>query len=269
MSDKPPICPDDTNHISHPKGSNREGVCVKCGRRIPDYGARSSDEVEARKNKLRCYVAGAMSGIPEHNFPAFRKAAEILRSLGHEVTSPVEMDEADGFDEKTAADTTPGSKQWATFLARDVMVVADPALDAVVVIDGWENSRGAALEVHVARELGKPILQLDGTGRLVPVKAPTKYQPPSDETVLDTAARLVDGDRGEAYGEPVDDFARTAGIATALGIPLRPEQVPLLMIAVKLSRLAETPTKRDSVVDIAGYALTYEYAMRSLGKALR
>lgn len=215
---------------------------------------------------MRLYVAGPMSGYPEHNFPAFREAAEVLRDMGHDVTSPVEMDESAGFDSETAPNVEAGSEQWASFLARDVIVIAGD-VEGVVVIEGWEKSRGAALEVHVARELGKPIYRLSDYASskaitLELVKAPTKYQPPSNENVLDEAARIVGGDRGDDYGHPGDDFARTAGAWRSLfGWDVTPAQVALAMVVVKLSRLQETPDKRDSIVDIAGYARTYEMVL--------
>lgn len=218
---------------------------------------------------MRLYVAGPMSGYPEHNFPAFRKAARLLRDMGHEVTSPVEMDEASGFDASTAPNVEAGSAEWAKFLARDVIVIAGD-VEGVVVIDGWEQSRGAALEVHVARELGKHVYRIEHDysysrnyePTLVPVKAPTKYQPPHNENVLEEAARIVGGDRGDDYGHPGDDFARTAGAWRSLfGWDVTPAQVALAMVVVKLSRLQETPGKRDSIVDIAGYARTYEMVL--------
>lgn len=218
---------------------------------------------------MKLYVAGPMSGYPEHNFPAFRRAAKILRDMGHEVTSPVEMDESSGFDAATAPNVEAGSSEWAKFLARDVIVIA-AGVDAVVVIGGWEQSRGAALEVHVARELGKDIWKLSHTGHpdpdqryeLVPVKEPTRYQPPSGENVLEEASRIVGGDRGDDYGHPGDDFTRTAGAWAALfGWDVTAAQVALAMVVVKLSRLQQTPNKRDSIVDIAGYARTYEMVL--------
>src|SRR5688572_17797997 len=42
------------------------------------------------------YICGPMRGYPENNFPAFRVCAKDWRTLGFEVFSPVEMDEADG-----------------------------------------------------------------------------------------------------------------------------------------------------------------------------
>ena len=79
-----------------------------------------------------------------------------------------------------------------------------------------------------------------------------------DETVLDEAKRLVQGNRGASYGHPIEDFSRTALIWQAiLGVEVTPEQVALCMIGVKLSRLVQSANHHDSQVDIAGYVLTY------------
>lgn len=78
------------------------------------------------------------------------------------------------------------------------------------------------------------------------------------ETVLEEAQRLVYGDRGEAYGHPLDDFARSAAMWTAiLGHPVSAEQVGLCMMAVKISRQCNKP-KRDNMTDAAGYAATVQ-----------
>lgn len=78
-----------------------------------------------------------------------------------------------------------------------------------------------------------------------------------DTLILETAARLVYGSRGQRYGSPYDDFSRTARMWSALfGIEITPHQVAMAMICVKLSRLTESPGHRDSIVDIAGYAET-------------
>ena len=86
-------------------------------------------------------------------------------------------------------------------------------------------------------------------------------------TILDEAGSLVDGPREATYGHPADDFSAVAGAAFALGInPAADEhsrseaalQHALYMILVKIQRLVQTPDHRDSIVDIAGYARTYE-----------
>ncbi len=80
----------------------------------------------------------------------------------------------------------------------------------------------------------------------------------TDETALQEAQRLVHGTRGEEYGHPTEDFTRSAMMWTAiLGFPVRADQIPLCMIAIKISREVNRP-KRDNRVDIAGYAETLE-----------
>lgn len=39
----------------------------------------------------RIYLSGPMSGLPEHNFPAFNAEAARLRGLGYDVVNPVEI----------------------------------------------------------------------------------------------------------------------------------------------------------------------------------
>lgn len=107
---------------------------------------------------MHLYCAGPMGGLPNHNFPAFIEAAKHLRAQGHTVVSPVELDEADGFDHATAGNVSAGSQTWGEFLARDLAVIARADVEAVVVLPGWEQSNGAAWETRWARQLGKPVL---------------------------------------------------------------------------------------------------------------
>ena len=79
-------------------------------------------------------------------------------------------------------------------------------------------------------------------------------------TILDEAGALVDGEREAQYGHPHDDFTAVTGAAKALGVdPLSgPLHHALYMVLVKVQRLVQTPDHHDSIVDIAGYARTYE-----------
>lgn len=100
------------------------------------------------------------------------------------------------------------------------------------------------------------------------------------ESILDGARQCVLRERNATYGEPDQDFTRTADVLSALGfcrtvggqvIPrtLTGADIAQLMIALKLSRLAWSPTYKDNWVDIAGYAACgYETAtMRESAKA--
>ncbi|MCP4645812.1 MAG: DUF4406 domain-containing protein [bacterium] len=97
------------------------------------------------------YLAGPMRGIPEYNFPAFKAATESLRADNWKVWSPAENDvELDNFDP-----VKDEPRDMAHYMARDLPAVC--AADAVVVLPGWESSEGCAIEVYVARAVGKPI----------------------------------------------------------------------------------------------------------------
>jgi hypothetical protein len=91
----------------------------------------------------RVYVSGPMSGIPLHNEPAFTKASKLLREKGYAVVSPSEMN---------------GTKAltWEEFLIRDLSLLFH--CDGIALLPGWEQSRGARLELAVAVKLGLYIL---------------------------------------------------------------------------------------------------------------
>jgi Domain of unknown function (DUF6378) len=79
--------------------------------------------------------------------------------------------------------------------------------------------------------------------------------------VLAEATDLITGDRNNQYGEPTQDFDRTAGLWNAAGYRgpvgrdvLLNHDVALMIALLKISRLMWQPGKRDSWVDLAGYA---------------
>ena len=187
---------------------------------------------------MKLYLAGPMRGYPDWNYPAFREAAAVLRSMGHEIFSPAEKDAELGHDPNKD-----GHLGYKFYMAHDLPAVL--ASDAVAVLPNWERSKGARLEVHVARECGIPILD-------------AATLDPYSENVCREAERLVYGDRGEAYGHPLDDYECTAAIWSAiLGTKVTAEQAVLCMIGVKLSRESRHH-KRDNLTDICGYALCDE-----------
>jgi hypothetical protein len=85
--------------------------------------------------------------------------------------------------------------------------------------------------------------------------------PTLGENILQEAQRITSQDRARTYGSALADARRWAQVCSALiGLEVRPEHFPLVMLAVKLSRLSQACGcwHRDSVVDIAGYARVAE-----------
>lgn len=87
----------------------------------------------------RIYLSGPMTGLPDLNFPAFNAAAARLRALGYLVANPAEIN-----PDKSA--------DWHECLRADIKALCD--CDAIALLDGWETSPGAHLELHIAHRLG-------------------------------------------------------------------------------------------------------------------
>ena len=108
------------------------------------------------KSLGKVYIAGPMTGIQDNNAPAFRAATGKLRDWGFRVISPVELDEADGFGPDGM--TGKGDSKWKEFLKCDLLRFLEQDVDAIVVLEGWERSKGATLEVAVAQAFDIPVL---------------------------------------------------------------------------------------------------------------
>jgi hypothetical protein len=83
------------------------------------------------------------------------------------------------------------------------------------------------------------------------------------ETILEEAARLVNGPRRAEYGHPKDNFEDVAKMWQILlrdklvGPGITPDDVILMMLCLKICR-GKTGYKRDTATDIAGYAQCWE-----------
>jgi hypothetical protein len=77
----------------------------------------------------------------------------------------------------------------------------------------------------------------------------------SRQEILDQAAAIVTMDRNVDYGEPEANFERIAALWSAyLESDLLPHDVAVLMILLKVARIAKTPGIQDHWIDIAGYS---------------
>lgn len=177
------------------------------------------------------YIAGPMTGYPEHNFPAFFAAEELLKEKfpDAQIVNPARLDDGDT------------SKPWEWYMRRDIRLIAD--CTHVVFLPGWRKSKGASLEHCLGVALKMEMMELIDDSVT-----------PLEEKAIDEARRLVYGDRGANYGHPFQDYSKTAALwSIILGTKVTPEKAIMCMIAVKISREVNLP-KRDNRVDIVGYA---------------
>ena len=93
------------------------------------------------------YLAGPMTGIEDHNYPAFDAAARDLRAQGFDVINPTE-----GFD----GDQTLGREVYLRRAIENLLVA-----EAIVVLPDWTRSSGAIFELGVARALDLPMYRYE------------------------------------------------------------------------------------------------------------
>jgi len=96
---------------------------------------------------IRIYISGPMTGIKNLNKETFAKAEKDLRQAGYEVMNPWLLDSY-----------RPEKMTWAERVRDDIKLMM--ICNAVAVLPGWLNSRGARLETDIAHALGwkiKPV----------------------------------------------------------------------------------------------------------------
>ncbi len=105
------------------------------------------------------YIAGPMTGYPEFNFPAFFEVAEAFEDGGWNVYNPAQhdLDVHGTLDGVNAAFEKDKDRMLRDCLNWDLGVITDKC-DAIYMLPGWENSKGARAEHATAVALGLQIL---------------------------------------------------------------------------------------------------------------
>jgi hypothetical protein len=107
-----------------------------------------------------------MTGYPKWNFPAFFDAEYQLEELGYEVINPAHNDGATVQEAlESAGPVNSPNNLWSDYMKRDLPHVLN--VDMVCLLPGWQKSKGASLEVTVAKAIGLPLMVLK-EGQLVP-----------------------------------------------------------------------------------------------------
>jgi hypothetical protein len=107
-----------------------------------------------RIKPLKVYCAGPMSGYADYNFPAFFAASEFLEQQGYTAINPAQLDIDAGYPLERLNLLTP--EEFQEFLKgamkRDLDAIQ--SCDALVLLPGWEKSKGARAERAVAEWAG-------------------------------------------------------------------------------------------------------------------
>ena len=90
---------------------------------------------------MNIYISGPMTGIADDNKPAFNRAAAKLRAMGHSCENPAEH---------------PSGLSYREYLAIDLAYICHKA-DALVILQEAWASKGAAVELALAKALALPI----------------------------------------------------------------------------------------------------------------
>ena len=115
-----------------------------------DRQDRSEDEAIEHERKPRCYIAGPIAGTPDFR-ARFTDAVPEVEAMGYEPVNPCDITPAThegdcppGYD--PGANAT-GHTSSACFMRADLRALL--GCDAIYLLPGWRESRGATVE-HVA-----------------------------------------------------------------------------------------------------------------------
>lgn len=88
---------------------------------------------------MTVYLAGPITGNPDY-MADFSAWEERLKLMGHRVFNPALLGKVDGW-------------RWIDYMKRDIPYLLLNC-ESVFALPGWESSRGAKIEVDLARRLG-------------------------------------------------------------------------------------------------------------------
>lgn len=103
--------------------------------------------------KNTVYISGPMTGRPGYNYAAFREAAERWRRAGWTVCNPAEN--FNGRDDLPRQD----------YMRADVALL--PQCSAIALLPGWEESRGARMELLIAQAMQLEVFHAETMGRMI------------------------------------------------------------------------------------------------------
>ncbi len=99
---------------------------------------------------MRIYLSGPITGHDDGNRDTFAAAQLYLECKGHAVSNPHAL-------------THDHAGRWEDYMRVDVREML--TCDSLFMLDGWQLSRGATIEHHLAVNLALPIRYQGGGGK--------------------------------------------------------------------------------------------------------
>lgn len=88
------------------------------------------------------YISGPMTGIKDHNKPAFFVAEAAFKRQGYKILSPAHW---------------PEGQEYAWYMEQDIKMILE--CTQIFCLKGWRQSRGSVVEVEVGKALNKHIIE--------------------------------------------------------------------------------------------------------------
>ncbi len=91
----------------------------------------------------KIYISGKITGLTNYA-ELFEQADQVLTEQGFEVINPVKIKAHKRHDQS-----------WESFMKIDLFALLN--CDSIYMLNNWRKSKGAKLELHIAKELNKII----------------------------------------------------------------------------------------------------------------
>ena len=93
---------------------------------------------------MKIYLSGKISGIEDSAFELFEEAEKDILIDGHEVVNPIKLPHKH-------------DKTWEAYMKECVKALMD--CDAVYALSNWKESKGARMEVKLAKKLNIRVIK--------------------------------------------------------------------------------------------------------------
>jgi hypothetical protein len=97
---------------------------------------------------MKIYLSGKISGLHDLNKPKFRRYTEVFQVHGWEVFNPHSI--------PPPPFKASEKDEWHYYMRECIKALMD--CDIVAVLDDWQQSRGAMIEVQIALDLGMQVV---------------------------------------------------------------------------------------------------------------